>query len=115
MMFILIGIIIISSAFFLGRYTSQIHSEKINDTNKSILVGVCDTVLESNWLSAEQKSKLADAMIDKMPVKDQRIIREKTDAFMKMFKLLIASCSKDGFNIRVNGQDYHLRIEEIKK
>lgn len=71
------------SAFFLGRYTGQRQSEKINDTNRDILVGICDAVMESEWLSTAQREKLADVMISQMPVKHQRMIKEKTDALMK--------------------------------
>lgn len=84
-MFLLIGFVIFVSAFFLGRYSGQITTERINDSHKKILVGLCDTITSVKWLSAEQKSKLADSLIESMPMKDQRFIREKTDELMKMF------------------------------
>ena len=84
-MFLFIGFVITVSAFFLGRYSGQITTEQINDSNKKILVDLCDTITEVKWLTPEQKSLLADSLIKSMPIKDQRFINEKTNEIMKMF------------------------------
>lgn len=82
-MLVAILIFCTGTAFFLGRYNGQRNSEIINDRNIKLLVGLCDTIVQCNWLDVKQKTLLADALINTLPLKDQKFIREQTGYLMK--------------------------------